>query len=177
MDCRFNPLCSMLKTKKESWVAENFQKLHTVLTAGLPPHSQAQGPQRRSTFNFKSHPWGSLPSPLALSLCLAGKGKFKWNETEKRMARSIRGSPGVFTHRVSGPMSIFGHGEGLVYNCSDLSLNWALKHAFAMFLRGLILFWGERLFREIFFRKVAGGSEEIGTSSEYPNVIWKKKKM
>lgn len=92
------------------------------------------------------------------------------------MAQSMRGSTGVFTHRMSGPMSIFGRGEGPGYNCSDSSLNRALKHAFAMFLCGFILFGGERLFREIFFRKVAGGSEEKGTSSEYPNVIWKKKK-
>lgn len=175
MDCRFNPLCSCSKQKRNlsCW---KLSKATYCPHGWSAPHSQAQGPQTRNTFNFKSHPWGSLPSSLALSLCLAGKGKFKWNETENRMAPRIRGSTGVFTHRMSGPMSIFGHGEGLVYNCSDLSLNWALKHAFAMFLRGLILFGGERLFREIFFRKVAGGSEEIGTSSEYPNVIWKKKK-
>lgn len=39
-------------------------------------------------------------------------------------------------------MSIFGLGDSPVYNCSDLSLNWALKHPFAMSLQGFILFVG-----------------------------------
>lgn len=67
------------------------------------------------------------------------------------------GSTGVFTHRTGGPLSIFGLGEGPGSNCSDLSLNRALKPPVsfkASFRRG------ERLFGEIFFRKVAGGARE-----------------
>lgn len=63
-------------------------------------------------------------------------------------------------HRTRVHMSIFGLCEGPVYDCWDLSLNWALKDPFAGVLQGFFLFLGERLFGETFFRSVAGGIRE-----------------
>lgn len=84
------------------------------------------------------------------------------------MARHIRGSTGVFTHRMSGPMSIFGHGEGLVYNCSDLSLNWALNHTFAMFLRSLILFGGKAYLGRFSLERLLGAVKKKGPVQNIP---------
>lgn len=75
------------------------------------------------------------------------------------------------------PMSIFGLGEGPVYNCSDLPLNWALKYPFAMSLQGFILFVGGGYLGRISLERLLGGVEKKeGTSSECDrknhNVIW-----
>lgn len=75
------------------------------------------------------------------------------------------------------PMSIFGLGDGPVYNCSDLPLNWALKYPFAMSLQGFILFVGGGYLGRISLERLLGGVEKKeGTSSEYDrknhNVIW-----
>lgn len=115
------------------------------------------------------------PPPCTL-LGLAGKGKFRWNKTETRMAQHIRGSTGVFTHRMSGPMSIFGRGEGLVYNCSDLSLNWALNHPFAMFLRSLILFGGKAYLGRFSLERLLGAVKKKGLVENIP-MWYRKKKM
>lgn len=79
---------------------------------------QAQDPQRRDSPLTPEVTLGVPWDPVARPLCLAGKGKFKPNEaksgTQSEMAGHILGSAGVFTHRTSGPLSIFAFGEGWV---------------------------------------------------------------
>ena len=59
-------------------------------------------------------------------------------------------------------MSIFGLGEGPVYNCTDLPLNWALKHPFAMILQGLILFVGGGYLGKFSLESLLGAGREKG---------------
>lgn len=130
---QISPILFMLRTKKESDLLTDVKNL-VMSSPPICPMVRV-GVRREDTPPtpevILAVPW----DPVALSLCLAGKGKFKPNEakscTQSEMAGDILGSTGVFTHRMSGPLSIFAFGGGRGYNCSDLSLNWALKPTFA----------------------------------------------